>query len=139
MEHTLGETRNILIVDRELGIRNALKRTFRQEYRSFSATNGRDALSIMEENNIALVITDHRIPGMTGIEFLEKVSREYPDTICIILTAYMDENLHTDAIAKVKVHRYLAKPWETDELKQVVRESLESRYRQVRGKLKRKV
>lgn len=117
---------SILIVDDEEGSLNALERTFKDEYNVFLASNGEDALAIMEQNDIALIIADYRMPGMTGIEFLEKTLQKYPDTIRIILTAYTDEKLLMDAINMGRVYSYATKPWEPEELKAMVREGIEA-------------
>ena len=119
---------NILIVDDEVSNLNVLERTFRSDYKVFSATGGNDALTIMEQNNIALVIADYRMPGMTGIEFLETVLQKYPDTIRIILTAYTDQKLLMDAINLGHVHHYTTKPWESESVRAMVREQLDNVY-----------
>jgi CheY-like chemotaxis protein len=125
------DTYNILVVDDEVAninalerTLNALKRTFGHEYHIFSATSGEDALAIMEQNDIGFIIADQRMPGMTGVEFLERTLQEYPDTIRIILTAYTDEKLLMDAINRVHVHGYISKPWEPEEILAILREGL---------------
>jgi CheY-like chemotaxis protein len=119
---------NILLVDDELHALRALARTLRQENNVFTATNGEDALSILEKNEIALIITDQRMPGMTGIELLAKVRQKYPDTVRIILTAYAvtDKNLLVDAINVGYVYRYLTKPWEPEEIIAIVGEGIKT-------------
>ena len=112
---------NILVVDDEESALTALERALRREYNVFSATNGEDALAIMEQNDIHLVIADYRMPGMTGMEFLEKTLEEHPRTIRVILTAYTNEQLLTDAINIVNAHGFLTKPWDTDEVKSLVK------------------
>jgi response regulator RpfG family c-di-GMP phosphodiesterase len=111
---------NILVVDDEVSNLDALRRALRREYSVFTATNGHDALAIMEQNDIALIMADHRMPGITGIELLEKVWRKYPDAIRIILTSYTDEKLLMDAINMVHAHGYLTKPWEPEEITSIV-------------------
>jgi CheY-like chemotaxis protein len=130
---------NILVVDDEVNNLNALERTFRREYNVFSATRGEDALSIMEQNDIVIIITDQRMPGMTGVELLEKTAQKYPDTVRIILTAYTDADgkLLMDAVSMGYVHSYIAKPWEPEEVKAAVRESIEA-YEAARGKRAKK-
>ena len=118
------EAHNILLVDDEANGLNALKSILRKRYNVFLATNGQNALTIMEQNDIAVIITGHRMHGMTGIELLERTLREYPDTIRVILAAYTDEELLVGAINKVRVHSFLPKPWETEEVKAVVAEAI---------------
>ena len=117
---------NILIVDDEVNNLRALERTFRDEYNVFTATNGEDALALMEQNDIALIIADHDMPRMTGVEFLEKTWQKYPDTIRIILTEYSDEKLLMDAINTGHVYSYITKPWEPEEIKAIIRGGIEA-------------
>jgi len=112
---------NILVVDDEVSNLNALRRALRSEYNVFTATNSQDALTIMEQNDIALIIADHRMPGMTGVELLEKTLQRYPNTIRVILTSYTDEKLLIDAINMVHAHGYLTKPWEPEEITSIVK------------------
>jgi CheY-like chemotaxis protein len=122
------DTYSMLIVDDEVINLSALKRTFRGQYSIFSATNGEDALSLMEQNDITIIIADNRMPGITGIQLLEMFARKYPDTIRIILTAYadVDQQLLMDAVSMGYVHSYITKPWEPEEMQVVVREGIES-------------
>jgi response regulator RpfG family c-di-GMP phosphodiesterase len=116
----------ILAVDDEAINLKALERSLRRDYKVFSAINGEDALAIMEQEDITLVVADQRMPGMTGIELLKKIMREYPNTIRVILTAYTDKKLLMDAINVVHVYAYLAKPWEPEEVRAVVRKGIEA-------------
>jgi len=117
---------NILVVDDELHVLRALERTLRHEYSMFSATNGKDALAMMEESDIALIITDQRMPGMSGIELLAWVSRSYPFTTRIILTAYgdADAKLLMDAINVAHAYSYVGKPWDAEEMRIIVRQGI---------------
>ena len=132
---------NVLLVDDELHALRALVRTLRQEYNVFATTSGEDALVTMEQHEIALIITDQRMPGMTGIELLTKVRQKYPNTTRIILTAYSvtDKNLLIDAINKGQVYRYLTKPWEPEEIRDVVREGIELHEASRSPKTKRRI
>jgi YesN/AraC family two-component response regulator len=116
---------SILTIDDESANLDALKRTFDPEYNVFSATNGEDALTIMEQRDIALILADHRMPGMTGVELMEKTWRRYPDTTRIILTGYTDEELLMDAINVGHVHGFITKPWDTEEIIDTVRKGVE--------------
>jgi response regulator RpfG family c-di-GMP phosphodiesterase len=117
---------SILIVDDEKVILNTLQRTFRREYNVFSALNGEDALSIMEQNDIDLIIADHLMPDMTGTELLKRASKKYPETIRIILSAYPDEKPFMDAVDTGHVHRYITKPWELEDVKSAVKEGIQT-------------
>ena len=117
---------NILVVDDEVHHLHAMERTLRGLYKVFPATSGQDALSIMEEKDISFIIADQRMPGMTGIEFLEKTLEKHPNTIRMILTAYTDEQVLVDAINRVHVHKYMNKPWAPEEMRATVKEAIES-------------
>ena len=114
---------SILLVDNEVSNLNALKRTLRREYNVFSATNVEDASAIMEQKDIALIIAAHNMPVTNGTEFLDNISEKYPDTIRIILAA-CDEKLLTDAVSTKHIHGYITKPWEPEEVKDIIREEL---------------
>ena len=119
------DTYNILLVDDEVNSLSALRRTLRREYNIFTATSGEDALAIMEQNDIAVTIADHLMPGMTGIEFLEKAWQKYPETVRILLTGYESQEVLMDAINTGHIYRYITKPWEPEELISIVREGTE--------------
>lgn len=108
---------------------NALYRVLRREgYVIHRTNNGLDALSLMKEGPIDLVISDMRMPNMSGAEFLEQVANQYPETIRILLTGFADMESTVAAINKGKLHRYCTKPWNDDDVKMVVRQSLEAKY-----------
>ena len=79
----------------------------------------------MDTNEIGVIITDQRMPGMTGIEFLESILTIYPDTIRILLTGFSDMNAVMDAINRGQVYKYLVKPWHNEELKMYIQNALE--------------
>jgi len=119
------DTYNILLVDDEVNSLSALKRTLRREYSIFTATSGEDALAIMEQNDIAVTIADHLMPGMTGVEFLEKAWQKYPETVRVLLTGYESQEVLMEAINTGHIYSYITKPWEPEELISIVREGTE--------------
>lgn len=121
MEGDLADRHNILIVDDEVATVRAIERTLRREYNVFSATNGRDALAIMEQRDIALILVDYRMPGMTGVELLERVMQKYPNIIRLILTGYPTEELFMAAINRLRVHGFFTKPWDPEEMESNIR------------------
>lgn len=129
---------NILLVDDEVNALNALERALRREYNVFLAASGEDALAIMEQHHIDLIIADYRMPGMSGVELLEKTLQKYPNTIRVILTAHTNEKLLRDAINIVNAHGYLTKPWDADEVRALVKkwEIAEARRKQAEKDLK---
>jgi len=116
----------ILIVDDEEAILETMTFTFEDEYDVLSATSAREALGILDSQQpIAAVITDQRMPEMTGVEFLAQVCERHPSTTRIILTGYADGDAMVRAINEGHVYAYVTKPWEPDELKQLVHRAVE--------------
>ncbi len=116
----------ILIVDDEEAILESLEFTLGSEYRVFTAHNGRGGLEIFDREDIALVIVDQNMPGMTGVEFLEKVIERDPRAIRMMLTGYADISSLARAVNTGRIYRYITKPWEPDELRINVKRALES-------------
>lgn len=110
----------ILCVDDEPDIVSSLYDTFIDTYNVKTASSGTEALSIFHEEDIALVITDQRMPTMQGAELLAKINAEKPYCIKILLTGYADINAAVDAINKGSVDKYFSKPWDEDELVKTV-------------------
>jgi class 3 adenylate cyclase len=110
----------ILYVDDEEHNLLSFHAVFRKEYEIFTAASGEAGLEIIHKNNIDLIITDQRMPQMTGIQFLEKVLPEYPDTIRMILTGFSDVEAIIGAINTGRVFRYIMKPWDENELRMTI-------------------
>ena len=111
----------ILIVDDEEAILETMRFTFEDEYEVFTSPDARQALEILDENQpIAAVITDQRMPNMTGVEFLAQVYTRHPSTTRMILTGFADMEAILKAINDGHVYAYITKPWEPDQLKQIV-------------------
>ena len=116
----------LLIVDDEVDNLDLLQRIFHKGYRVIKAENGFEGLSRLEqEPDIGIIISDQRMPMMSGTEFLSQVAEIYPDTIRIILTAHTDVHALVDAINQSKVFKYITKPFRVDELTQVVQQATE--------------
>lgn len=108
---------NILYVDDEVHNLNAFKASFRRDFNVFTAESGQEATKILRSEEINIIITDQRMPVMTGIEFLESIIQEYPEPIRILLTGYADINAVIDAINRGQIYLYITKPWLDEELK----------------------
>jgi len=121
-----GRPLAILLLDDEEGILESLDLTLRDDYRVFTARTGAEGLEILEREEIALVISDQVMPGMSGVEFLERVKERRPDTIRMMLTGYADLGSLTRAINRGQIYRYVPKPWEPDELRLNVKRALEA-------------
>lgn len=116
---------SILYVDDEDHNLISFKSTFRRNYDIHVAISGRKAMDIMEQSEIHLVITDQRMPEMTGIEFLEKIVLQYPDCIRMIMTGFSDMDAIIQAVNKGNIYRYISKPWNREELKITIDIALE--------------
>lgn len=116
----------ILIVDDEEPILETMQFTFQDEYEVLTAQDARTGQEILDrESPVAVVITDQRMPEMSGVEFLAQVCRRHPTTTRIILTGYADLDTIVQAINEGHVYAYVSKPWEPDELKPLVRRAVE--------------
>ncbi|WP_276134805.1 response regulator [Polluticoccus soli] len=111
---------NILYVDDEENNLISFKATFRIKYNVSTAISGEEAKKILASKPIDIIITDQRMPGMTGVEFLESIIDDYPDPMRILLTGYADMNAVIDAINKGKIFHYLTKPWNEEELEATI-------------------
>lgn len=107
---------SILYVDDEENNLLSFKATFRLKYNVTIVSSGADAMKLMETKPIEIIISDQRMPNMTGVEFLEKVLEMYPNPMRLLLTGYADMNAVIDAVNKGKIFHYLTKPWNEEEL-----------------------
>ena len=115
----------VLYIDDETNNLNSFKAAFRRDFNIYTASSAREGRKILDAYEIGVIITDQRMPGMTGIEFLESIIPVYPDTIRILLTGFSDINAVMDAINHGQVYKYLVKPWQNDELKMYIENALE--------------
>lgn len=119
----LKEEINILYVDDEKGNREVFKASFRRYYTIYTAESAKEGLKVLENNIINIIITDQRMPNMTGSEFLTSIVNVYPEPIRMIMTGYADLNAVIDAVNNGKVYKYLTKPWDSDQLKMIIDEA----------------
>ncbi len=119
-------TFSILYLDDEPDNLIAFKAVFRRFFEVFTAENAREAFEILAVQKIDLIISDQRMPGMTGVEFFEKIQDVYPNSIRMILTGYSDMQAIVDAINKGKIYYYITKPWKFEELKVILDNALET-------------
>ena len=115
----------ILFVDDEKQNLFSFRAAFRRDYKIFTAPSGQEALEIMRKEHIQLVISDQRMPEMSGVEFLEQVRNEFPQPVRMILTGFSDVAAVIDAINAGGVYRYITKPWEKAELKMSIENARE--------------
>jgi len=116
----------ILCVDDEKNILHSIKRLLRKEsLKLLIASSGAEGLKILEENDVHLVLSDQRMPQMSGTEFLAEVKEKYPDVIRIILTGYTEVDSITESINKGNIYKFFLKPWNDQNLKLEIGKALE--------------
>ena len=115
----------IIIVDDEPANLRLLERLFRRDYEVITAESGEEALQLLGLHDAALLITDQRMPGMTGVELLKQTAAIRPHMVRIILTGYTDVETLVEAINSGLVYKYVTKPWSNEELRLTVGRALE--------------
>jgi signal transduction histidine kinase len=121
----MSRRHTLLVVDDEADVVHSVQDLLRLEYTVLGATRARDGLKILKEHEIHLVMTDQRMPEMTGVEFLMQVRGDHPDAIRLLFTGYADLRAVIDAINQGSVYRYITKPWDPDDLQLVIRQAVE--------------
>jgi CheY-like chemotaxis protein len=123
---TSPERDRILIVDDEEAILETMTFTFEEDYEVLTASSASKGLELLDRHApVAVVVSDQRMPEMTGVEFLAEVFQRHPATVRIILTGFADMDATIGAINDGHVYAYVTKPWEPDQLKQVIRRAAE--------------
>ncbi|OGX36636.1 MAG: hypothetical protein A3G91_03835 [Omnitrophica WOR_2 bacterium RIFCSPLOWO2_12_FULL_50_9] len=116
----------LLFVDDEQPILNALKRAFYNEpYLIATATNADEAMNILSQEKIKVVVSDQRMPEVSGVDFLRSVKEKYPRIVRILFTGYTDFSTVEDAINLSEAYRFITKPWNTQELKAIIHQAME--------------
>jgi CheY-like chemotaxis protein len=116
----------ILVVDDEEAILETMTFTFEDDYEIFTSTDARRALDLLDQQApIAVVLTDQRMPNMSGVEFVTEVWKRHPSTVRMILTGFSDMDAIIEAINDGHVYAYITKPWEPDQLKQLMKQAVE--------------
>ncbi|MGH9873868.1 MAG: HD domain-containing phosphohydrolase [Pyrinomonadaceae bacterium] len=113
-------TYKMLIVDDELANLRLLERLFARDYECLTASSGVEAIRLLEQHDVAILLTDQRMPGLTGIELLRHTARSRPHMVRILLTGYTDVEVLEEAINSGLVYMYVTKPWNNEDLKIVI-------------------
>ena len=115
----------LLLVDDETSIVSSLRRLLRGDgYRILTANSGREGLKLLEEHTVDVIVSDQRMPEMTGVEFLREVRRLYPDTVRIVLSGYTELQTVTDAVNGGAIYKFLTKPWDDEQLRSHIQEAV---------------
>jgi len=121
------KTHTLLIVDDEELILKSIARVLRNENcRILTVLSGEEGLAALKNNEVHLVISDQKMPGMSGLDFLKHVQREYPQILTIMLTGHAELKIAMDAINEAGVYKFILKPWDDDDLKVTVKRALET-------------
>jgi len=116
----------ILFVDDDERILNMLKRSHEDSgWDVLTALSGNDGLWLLSQHHIDIVVSDAKMPGMDGVEFLGRLAKEYPDITCLLMSGYMDINDTIEAINAGHIYGYIVKPWKKEQLKQTLHEALQ--------------
>lgn len=119
-------TKSLLLVDDEANILSSLKRLLRRDgYQIFTCESGAEGLRVLEQQKIDVIISDQRMPEMTGVEFLREAKRLYPDTVRIILSGYSEIRYITEAVNEGAIYKFLSKPWEDEILRQNIADAFQ--------------
>lgn len=122
----MNEQIKILCVDDESNVLSALRRVFIDEdYDILVANSAQEGLSVLENEPAQIIISDYRMPGMNGVEFLKEVYRRWPQTMRIVLSGYADSASIVSAINEGRIYKFVSKPWNDDELKLTVSNAVE--------------
>ena len=116
---------NVLYVDDEVENLNAFKAAFRRIYNVHTAESAQEGRDIIDRHPIAIILTDQRMPGMTGVEFLASIIGAHPDPIRMLITGYSDINAVIDAVNKGHIYKYISKPWDNEYLKTTIDQAYE--------------
>jgi len=122
---------SLLYVDDEVTNLRVFKSNFRRFYKVYTVANPYEAIEMLKEHEIQVIVTDQRMPEMTGTEFLEKILPDFPDVIKIILTGFTDIEAIKDGINRCGIYKYITKPWNFDEMKAVLERAFESFQKQI--------
>lgn len=125
---TIGYTENtVLFVDDEENILTSLKRGLRREgYKKLFASSGEEALDLLKDNCVSVIVSDMRMPGMNGLELLKRIKNDYPDTVRVVLSAYTQLPQVLASVNQADVFKFITKPWDLEDgLKKILRDALD--------------
>jgi DNA-binding NtrC family response regulator len=126
--------RTVLLLDDEENVLRSLARLFRRDgYNILTASSVREAFDLLASNAVQVIVSDQRMPDMTGTEFLARVRDLYPDTVRMVLSGYTDLATITEAINLGAIYRFLTKPWNDDELREHIQAAFRAHERRAAG------
>lgn len=114
----------VLLVDDEVRSLDAMRRTLDEDVRILCATSAEEARALLERHEVAVILCDQRMPGLTGVEFLREVRERWPETVRIVISGYTDSEDIIRGINEAGIYQYVLKPWVPDHLLQTVRQAV---------------
>ncbi|MDA3845774.1 MAG: response regulator [Vallitaleaceae bacterium] len=122
----MEKTYSVLFVDDEINVLNSLKRgLFDETYNCIFASSGKEALLLLEKQEIAVIVSDMRMPEMNGLQLLKTVKEKYPDIVCIVLSGYTQLQQILATINQVDIFKFITKPWKLeDEFKVIINQAV---------------
>ena len=118
------QEQTLLLVDDEVNVLSALKRVLRRNgHRILTATGAHEALDILVRENVDVIMSDQRMPGMSGTELLSKVQETHPETVRMVLSGYADVDAIKQGIDRGAIYKVLTKPWNDEELRQQIQDA----------------
>jgi len=122
----MQQQHTVLFVDDEVNILKALQRLLRSEDMNvLSASRGQEALELLEKTSAQVVISDQRMPEMSGVDLLSQVRERWPDIVRMMLTGYTEIDVAVEAINRGEIYRLITKPWNDDELRATIRQAFD--------------
>jgi two-component system response regulator HupR/HoxA len=115
----------LLVVDDEVAIGKTLARQFNSDYQVLLATSGEEGLALLTDHEVAMIISDQRMPGLSGVDFLTRSRQMRPAAMRLLITAYAEQQVTAEAINVAGIYAFIAKPWEPDQLAVVVHRGME--------------
>jgi signal transduction histidine kinase len=113
----------ILVIDDEAEVVKSVKNLLRVDYNVLGVTGAAEALEILKQQEVHVIMTDQRMPGMTGVQLLTRIRAEHPEAVRLLFTGYADLRAMIDAINQGHVYRYITKPWDPDEFLTIIRDA----------------
>ncbi|HNV24062.1 MAG TPA: response regulator [Candidatus Omnitrophota bacterium] len=121
------EQKNIIVfLDDEENVLNSLKRFLRTEpYDVYGTSSCEDAWDFIAQNPVKIVVSDYKMPDMTGIDFLAEVKKKFPRIIRVLFTGYEEASFNQNALLRAQIDYFIDKPWDEDDLKNTIRKGFE--------------
>ncbi len=132
----MSEIKRILYLDDEENNLFAFKALFRRDYEIFTTTSPQEAVRYLNENEVQVILSDQKMPEISGVEFFELTITDYPDAVRVLVTGYADIEAVIDAINKGQVYRYVTKPWDENDLRICIENSFDRYFSKIEIKRK---